>query len=102
MPVKHLGLALPLGLLCGAAGAAWATSSPSDWSPGGLVVLLFLVGVLGDRFEIESTTSARVVGSLPTFVLAAVLCGPAPAAAVGVATTLVEQTRRRRPFDRAL
>ena len=85
-----LSLAALAMLVLGVAGAV-ASSSGDDWTPLALVALLLVTAVLGDRWEVESASGIRVVGSFPAFVLAAVLLGPAPAAAIGAATMLVEQ-----------
>jgi putative nucleotidyltransferase with HDIG domain len=66
------------------------TSRSSDWQHPVVLGVLFVAAVLADRFEMASSTKLRVVGSLPAFVLAAVLLGPAPAVALGVGTTLLQ------------
>ena len=88
-----------LVLLAGGVAGAIVSSAQADWTPPLLVMLLLGTAVLGDRWEVESASGIRVVGSFPAFVLAAVLLGPAPAAAIGAATMLIErgaQTRLRR------
>jgi putative nucleotidyltransferase with HDIG domain len=89
-------------LFGGALVGALVTHRPEDWQPPLLVVLLVAMAVVGDLYEVESTSRVRVVGSLPAFVLAAVLLGPAPAAAVGVGATVVDQVRSRPTLRRAL
>jgi len=78
------------------------SSRAGDWSPLPLAPLLLALAVLGDRYVVESTTHIRVVGSLPAFVLAAVLLGPAPAACIGVAATAVELAMHRPPMLRVV
>ncbi len=80
-----------IAMLAGGVAGAIATTAVGDWKPPLLVVLLLLTAVLGDRWEVESASGIRVVGSFPAFVLAAVLLGPAPAAAIGAATMLIER-----------
>ena len=77
------------------AGAA-LTSRASEWDAPLVLVTLFALAVLGDRFEAVTSSGSRVVGSMPAFVLAAVLLGPAPAVAVGLASSLLQ----RKPFAR--
>jgi len=87
--VKRLA---PVGLaLLGVLFATAFASRAEDWTPIALVPVLLAVAVLGDRYELESATGVRVVGSLPAHVLAAVLLGPAPAALIAMAATLLEQ-----------
>jgi putative nucleotidyltransferase with HDIG domain len=77
-----------------AVAVAALSSSATDWDNPEVLVLLALFAVVADRFEAHSTTDTRVVGSLPAFVLAAVLVGPAPAVALGLAATLVQKHSR--------
>lgn len=88
-------------LAAGIAGAV-ASSTAADWTPHMLVALLLVTAVLGDRWEVQSPSGIRVVGSFPAFVLAAVLLGPAPAAAIGGTAMLLErgaETPLRRLFN---
>jgi putative nucleotidyltransferase with HDIG domain len=80
-----------LALLAAGIAGAIASSVVADWTPPLLAVLLLITAVLGDRWEVESASGIRVVGSFPAFVLAAVLLGPAPAAAIGAGTMLIER-----------
>ena len=70
-------------------------STTESWQPPALVGILFVLGVLADRYELTSGNHMLVVGSLPVFVLAAVELGPAPAAAIGVAVTLCQPPKPR-------
>lgn len=90
-----------LAMLAAGVAGAIASSTVDDWTPPLLVVLLLATAVLGDRWEVESASGIRVVGSFPAFVLAAVLLGPAPAAAIGAGTMLVERGART-PLRRLL
>jgi putative nucleotidyltransferase with HDIG domain len=71
-----------------AAVAAVAVSRAADWTHPGMVVLLLAFAVAADRFEIRTRSGMFVSGSMPPFILAAVLFGPAPAAAVGAVAAL--------------
>jgi len=99
MPLARSPL-VPALALGGVSVVVAATSRSEDWTPLLLVPLLFAMAVLGDRYVVESTSRIRVVGSLPAFVLAAVLLGPAPAACIGVAATAVELAIHRPPLLR--
>src|SRR5215211_3107939 len=95
-PSRHrLGPALALALACASSAVAVLASRPEDWQhPAGLA-LLFGLAVAADRFEVISRTGSSLVGSLPIFVLAAVLFGPAPAALVGVGASLTQPRKAR-------
>src|ERR1700750_1850144 len=71
---------------------AIAPSTAADWSRIGVVPLLLLAGfaLIADRFEIRSRTGSYISGTMPVFVLVAVLTGPAPAAAIGAVVMLVQ------------
>jgi putative nucleotidyltransferase with HDIG domain len=82
---------------CALTGAiAIAASRVADWERIGFVPLLLLAGfaLIADRFEIRSRTGSYISGTMPVFVLVAVLTGPAPAAAIG-ATVMLAQRRKR-------
>jgi putative nucleotidyltransferase with HDIG domain len=70
------------------------SSRASDWSSPVVLVVLLATAILADRFEMASSTKLRVVGSLPAFVLAAVLLGPAPAVALGIVATVAQRYSR--------
>ena len=68
-----------------------------------LALLLALFALIADRFEIRTPSGLYVAGSMPVFVLVAVLFGPAPAAALGaigrarpMAKAVARQARRCR------
>ena len=89
---RHVALWLAaLTMLAAGIAGAVASSDVADWTPPLLAVLLLVTAVLGDRWEVESASGIRVVGSFPAFVLAAILLGPAPAAAIGAGTMLLER-----------
>jgi putative nucleotidyltransferase with HDIG domain len=80
--------ALLLLLAMGAVAAA--TSRADDWRSPGVLLMLLVFAIAADRVPIETRSGSPLVGSLPVFVLAAVLFGPAPAAALAIAATLVQ------------
>ena len=65
-----------------------ADSQPADWQPLALVIVLFGLAVASDVMIVEMR-GLRVSGAFFAVVLAMVLLGPAPAAAIGLTTTLV-------------
>jgi putative nucleotidyltransferase with HDIG domain len=88
-------------LLACATAVAAATSTPGDWQPIGLVLLLLALALVTDLFAV-SHEGQRISGSFLALVLAMALCGPAPAAAIGVASVLADQLRSRNPPARLL
>jgi putative nucleotidyltransferase with HDIG domain len=73
--------------------AAVLTSHAEDWRRPGVLVLLLVFAVAADRFEIQTRSGSYISGSMPTFVLAAGLFGPAPAAAIGATVALVQRRK---------
>lgn len=65
-------------------------SRAADWEPPAMLALLVLFALVADRFEIRTRSGIYVAGSMPVFVLVAVLWGPAPAAALGATVALVQ------------
>src|SRR3954469_1069402 len=70
---------------------AVATSRASDWHRPAMLALLLLFALVADRFEIRTRSGSYVAGSMPVFVLVAVLFGPAPAAALGATVALAQR-----------
>jgi putative nucleotidyltransferase with HDIG domain len=70
------------------------SSRASDWHPFTLVVLVLALVVATDLFAIE-TKRMRISGGHVGFVLAMALLGPAPAAAIGITSMLIEAPRTR-------
>ena len=68
----------------------------SDWHPFGLWLLLLAIALLSDLLAIRVASNARISASFIAIVLAMALLGPAPAAALGVATTLTDFVYRGR------
>jgi putative nucleotidyltransferase with HDIG domain len=77
------------------------TWSPADWYPFELVGLLFVLAVGSDMLTVE-VKGVWISGSFVALVLAMALLGPAPAATIGVACTVVEMARSRRSWDRVV
>jgi putative nucleotidyltransferase with HDIG domain len=77
------------------------TSRASDWSPLSLVGLLFVLAIASEMMNVE-VRGLRLSGSFLAIVLAMALLGPAPAAALGAASVLVDALISRRSLDRAL
>src|SRR5919107_2076684 len=78
---------------------AVVTSRADDWHRPGTLGLLLHFAVVADRFEIRTRSGSYVVGSMPVFVLVAVLFGAAPAAALGATVALVALAQRRKAFE---
>jgi len=77
--------------LTAASGAvAVVQSRAGDWTPRAMLALLVVFALVADRFEIRTRSGAHVAGSMPVFVLVAVLYGPAPAAALGAVVALAQ------------
>jgi len=75
--------------LLGASVAGIALSwQASDWDPIGLWVLLLIIALLSDFLAIRIASNARISASFIAIVLSMALLGPAPAALLGLATTV--------------
>jgi putative nucleotidyltransferase with HDIG domain len=83
---------------CSAVGILLAWRS-SDWHPFGLWVLLLVIALLSDLLAIRVASNARISASFIAIVLAMALLGPAPAACLGLATTLTDFVYRGRSND---
>jgi putative nucleotidyltransferase with HDIG domain len=81
-------LATQLAVLAVATTVAALTSAAADWSPIALVGVLLALAVASDVMIVEMK-GLRVSGAFFAVVLAMVLLGPAPAAMIGLSTTLV-------------
>jgi putative nucleotidyltransferase with HDIG domain len=90
---------LAAGLMA-AAVVAVLTSDAADWHPIALVLVLFSLALASDTMTIEFR-SIHVSGAFFAVVLAMVLLGPAPAAAIGATTTLATSPLHRRPVHAA-
>jgi putative nucleotidyltransferase with HDIG domain len=92
---KGLILAGSLTGLLGAACAAVFLSEASDWQPWELGALLFVLAVSSDMQMVEFR-KVRISGSFLAVVLAMVLLGPAPAAAIGAGSAAIDAVLTRR------
>src|SRR3954469_3726880 len=81
--------------------AAVASNHAADWHPGALVGLLLVLAVSSDAVAIE-VRGLRVSGSFLAIVLAMALLGPAPAVALGAASSLIDGLVSRRSPMRVL
>jgi putative nucleotidyltransferase with HDIG domain len=88
-------------LLAGAVSVAVLTSQAADWQPLALVLLLLILAVGSDMLTVE-VRDMRVSGAFLAIVLAMTLLGPAPAAAIGATSALIDALLSRRRWDRAL
>jgi putative nucleotidyltransferase with HDIG domain len=99
---KGLIVAVQAAVLCAAAATiAILTSESSDWHSPALIGLLFVLAVGSDILTVE-VRGIRVSGAFLAMVLAMTLLGPAPAAAVGAVSALLDSLSSRRPFDKAV
>jgi putative nucleotidyltransferase with HDIG domain len=79
-----------VALLAAAAAGIALTWRGSDWDPPALWVLLLAIALLSDYLAIRVASNARISASFIAIVLAMALLGPAPAAALGFATTVTD------------
>ncbi len=97
IPQRHLSrlyIASQAVLLLGALWVAVLSSSASDWQPPELLALLFVLSVVGEWMTItigNQTLSASFIA----LVLAMILLGPAPAAAIGIVAVIADSAHRR-------
>ncbi|MGA9285554.1 MAG: HD domain-containing phosphohydrolase [Solirubrobacteraceae bacterium] len=100
IPQRHLSrlyIASQAVLLLGALWVAVLSSSASDWQPPELLALLFVLSVVGEWMTItigNQTLSASFIA----LVLAMILLGPAPAAAIGIVAVVADSVHRRPPL----
>ncbi len=99
IPQRHLSrlyLASQGVLLAGALWIAVLSSSARDWQPPELLALLLVLSVVGEWMTItigNQTLSASFIA----LVLAMILLGPAPAAAIGIVAVIADCAHRRPP-----
>jgi putative nucleotidyltransferase with HDIG domain len=102
MPVRSkVLLAGEVALLVAAGFTAAMVSEPSDWQPPELVVVLAALAIGSDLLALQQKAQ-RISGSFLAIVLAMALLGPAPAAAIGVLSVLVDQLRTHNPLPRLI
>jgi putative nucleotidyltransferase with HDIG domain len=80
---------------------AAVTSDSSDWRHLDLAAILLALAV-GSEVLVLEVRSMRISGAFLAIVLAMVLLGPAPAVAISVVSTVIDNVLSRRSWDRAL
>jgi putative nucleotidyltransferase with HDIG domain len=80
--------------MAGSAVTAAVLSEAKDWHPLALFLVLFVLAAVSEAFRLETKTF-NISAAFLSLVLAMVLMGPAPAAALGVIVTCVDALRRR-------
>jgi putative nucleotidyltransferase with HDIG domain len=98
---RGLILAAQIAVICTASTVAVVSSTAAQWQPIELVLLLFGLTVTSDVLGAE-IRAVRISGAFLALVLAMALLGPAPAAAIGVAATLVDSLRHRADMESLL
>jgi putative nucleotidyltransferase with HDIG domain len=93
--------AAQIAVLSAATVIAALNSNAADWHPVALLLVLFALAVASDVMIVDMR-GVRVSGAFFSVVLAMVLLGPAPAAAIGIGATLVYAAISRRPFVKVL
>jgi putative nucleotidyltransferase with HDIG domain len=91
---RGITLGANVAILLGALAGAARCNAAVDWRPVALVVVLFVLAVSSDICAV-SMRGIRISGDLPAIVLAMALLGPAPAAALGTVTVLVDAVANR-------
>jgi putative nucleotidyltransferase with HDIG domain len=88
-----------MAALSAAVCAAALTSEAADWRPIELVLLLFVLAAGSEIMTIEMRR-LRISASFLAIVLAMALLGPAPAAAIGIGSVLIDGAISRGSFRR--
>src|SRR3954453_14535590 len=102
MRSRQLTIAIVAAVVLAAAVAgAVLNSRAGDWQPLSLVGMLFVLAAGSELLSFE-LKGLRLSGSFLALVLAMALLGPAPAAVIGVACSLVDAAIARRSLDRTL
>jgi putative nucleotidyltransferase with HDIG domain len=86
--VRRLTSLAEIALLGGSVVGIWLSWRAEDWHPIGLWVLLLVIALLSDFLAIRIAANARISASFVAIVLSMALLGPAPAALLGLATTV--------------
>src|SRR3954468_6843564 len=81
-------VALACAAACGV--VAVLSSRASDWRSPAVLAVLLAFAFVADRAEITTRTGASLVGSLPVYVLATAVFGPAPAVAMAALAVLTQ------------
>src|ERR1700750_1835390 len=98
---RSLMTLLPVAALALSGAGAVACDQAADWRPGALVGLLLALAVGSDAVAIE-VRGVRVSGSFLAIVLSMALLGPAPAVALGAASSVIDGLVSRRAPMRVL
>jgi len=93
---KSIMLGVQTVALCASVVVGILVSEPADWRPLALVVVLFALALASDVMTVEMR-GLQISGAFFAVVLAMVLLGPAPAAAMGGTTVLITAPFARRP-----
>jgi putative nucleotidyltransferase with HDIG domain len=102
MRSRQLTIAVAAAVVLGLAlFGAWSVNDQADWRPVELVALLLALAVMSDVMSFE-IRGLRLSGAFLALVLAMGLLGPAPAAAIGIVSTIVDALVSRRSADRAI
>ena len=98
---RHIYLGFQAALLLAALAAAVVISSPQEWQPLQLLLLLLVLSATGDRLTVN-VRNQNLSGAFIALVLAMTLLGPAPALALGLAVMLTDAVVRRLAPAKAL
>src|SRR5919197_1537924 len=102
MPARSKRLLAGEVLVLIVAGAVAAVDSTADeWRPPELFGVLLALALASALLAVRHR-SQRISGAFLALVLAMALLGPAPAAAIGVISVLVDQLRARNPLPRLI
>ena len=102
MPARSRRLLAVEALVLIVAGAIAAVdSTAADWRPLKLFGVLLALALASDLLAVQHREQ-RISGAFLALVLAMALLGPAPAAAIGVISVLVDQLRARNPLGRLI
>jgi putative nucleotidyltransferase with HDIG domain len=102
MPVRSKRLLAGEVLVLVVAGTVAAVdSTAADWRPLELFGVLLALALTSDLLAVQHRAQ-RISGAFLALVLAMALLGPAPAAAIGVISVLVDQLRARNPLPRLI
>ncbi len=96
---ERLYTAFECVLLVGALAVAVKFSHAVEWDPIKLFILLFILGVAGDRLAV-TVRNQNLSAAFVALVLAMTLLGPLPATAIGLVVVVVDASIRRLPAAR--
>ena len=93
-PIRYIYWTAEALILAGCIAAAALISSPDEWQPISLVLLLLALNLAGERLEFTIRGQDLSAGFV-ALVLAMTLLGPAPAVAIGVCAMILTTATRR-------